>query len=225
MTKPKYRDSASRRGQDPPRRPAPRSPAAPVAARRRDRRAARSAARRAMRPRERAAQGATPGSRQRSQRYDEGADDPSSDTTPSRAGVPGMSGGRIAQRAALLYMQWPVDQPVADAPHVDDEAVARRAPSFCRSRQAWLSSVRVVPSDRKPQTSRSSSSFVNTRVGSAASARSSANSFCDSVDAAPAQRTSRRRVDLQLAHPQPPRRPALAACGAAAPRSRRAARE
>ena len=51
--------------------------------------------------------------------------------------------------------------------------------------------MRVAPSDWKPQTSRSSSSFVNTRQGDAASVRSSANSFCDSSIRRPRSRTSR----------------------------------
>jgi hypothetical protein len=59
------------------------------------------------------------------------------------------------------------------------------ARSFWRSRQACESSVRVEPIDRKSQTSRSSSSFVKTRVGADASARSSANSFAASVSCRP----------------------------------------
>src|SRR5204863_8720560 len=50
-------------------------------------------------------------------------------------------------------------------PHTFTTNRSPRAPSLCRSRQAWLSSVRVVPIDRYPHTSRSSSSFVNTPLG------------------------------------------------------------
>ena len=47
---------------------------------------------------------------------------------------------------------------------------------------------------------------MNTRVGSTASARSSANSFCDSGTGAPRSRTSRdERVELERADAQPPR--------------------
>ena len=45
--------------------------------------------------------------------------------------------------------------------------------------------MRVEPSDLNPQTSRSSSSFVNTRVGEDASVRSSANSFAASSTRCP----------------------------------------
>ena len=48
--------------------------------------------------------------------------------------------------------------------------------SLERSRQAWLSIVRVRAAQRKPQTSRSSSCLVNTHVGSLASVCISANS-------------------------------------------------
>ena len=77
--------------------------------------------------------------------------------------------------------------------------------SFARSRQAWESSVRVDPRARKPQTSRSNSSFVNTRVGDEASVRSSANSFAASSTRLPrSRRHPRRRIDLQLPHAQQP---------------------
>ena len=50
---------------------------------------------------------------------------------------------------------------------------------------------RLLPSVRKPQIVRSSSSLVNTRVGSDASVRTSANSFCDSSTGSPRRRTIR----------------------------------
>ena len=63
--------------------------------------------------------------------------------------------------------------------------------SFFRSRHACASSVRVRPRLWKPQTSRSSSFFPYTRVGSSASACSSANSFAASSTFFPARRTAR----------------------------------
>ena len=56
--------------------------------------------------------------------------------------------------------------------------------------------VRVAPMERNPQTSRSSSSFVHTRVGSTASALSSANSFWESPSEVPRRRTSRDRGSI-----------------------------
>jgi hypothetical protein len=50
---------------------------------------------------------------------------------------------------------------------------------------------------------RNSSSFVKTRVGSDASIRTSANTFCDSSTGAPQAHRPRRRVHLELADAQP----------------------
>jgi hypothetical protein len=54
----------------------------------------------------------------------------------------------------------------------------------------------LLPSVRKPQIVRNSSSLVNTRVGSDASVRTSANSFCDSSTGAPRRRTTRAAASI-----------------------------
>ena len=76
--------------------------------------------------------------------------------------------------------------------------------SFLRRREACESSVRVEPSTRKPQTPRSSSSRVKTRVGSAARARSSAELLLGQVDRVAVEPDlAADGVDLEVADPQP----------------------
>ena len=80
-------------------------------------------------------------------------------------------------------------QPVADPPDVEDALAGAARASLRRRREACESSVRVRPSDRKPQTSRSSSSFVKTRVGCVASLSSSSYSFAASATVSPSTRS------------------------------------
>ena len=56
--------------------------------------------------------------------------------------------------------------------------------------------MRVLPSVRKPQIVRSSSSLVNTRVGVDGQVRSSANSFWVSSTGSPRRRTTRARASI-----------------------------
>jgi hypothetical protein len=69
--------------------------------------------------------------------------------------------------------------------------------------------VRVLPSVRKPQIVRRSSSFVKTRVGRTASVRSERELLLRELDRRAAQaHHARRRVDLELADAQAPGAPA-----------------
>src|SRR5581483_8617795 len=70
------------------------------------------------------------------------------------------------------------------------------ARSLRRSRDACASTVRVRERARKPQTSRSSSSFVNTRSGSDARCTSRSYSFCDRSMRTPATVTKRARRSI-----------------------------
>ena len=111
-----------------------------------------------------------------------------------------------------------VDEPVADAPHVDHEpAAAPRLSLLPQPRGVRVQRARGR-ADRKPHTPRRSSSRVNTRVGSSASARSSANSFLDrwigvAVAAAPRARTHRSRAARRAAARPPGRRRGAATRG------------
>lgn len=82
------------------------------------------------------------------------------------------------------------------------------AASLHRSRDACESNVRVRPSDLNPQTSRSSSSFVNTRVGSSASLTRSSYSFEASRTRRPAALTQRvgRSIAISPASTRSPTR-------------------
>ncbi len=66
--------------------------------------------------------------------------------------------------------------------------------SFWRSRLAWESRVRVRPCDRNPHTVSSSSFFVKTRSGSAASVVRSWNSFAERSSRMPPTVTSRESM-------------------------------
>ena len=93
-----------------------------------------------------------------------------------------------APRARLKLMATPVDQPVADTPDVDHETVPRDGRASCAAARRASRACALCRVDLNPQTPRRSSSRVKTRVGSPASARSSANSFLDSC-------TRRRAAD------------------------------
>ena len=69
--------------------------------------------------------------------------------------------------------------------------------------------MRVTPIDRKPQTPRSSSSFVNTRVGSAGERAQQRELLLRQLDALAADGDlARRRVDLERTRRGSARRPA-----------------
>ena len=77
-----------------------------------------------------------------------------------------------------------VDEPVADAPHVHDEAVAAARELLAQPAGVRVQASASRPSGLKPQTSRNSSSLVKTRVGADASARAART---------PSRRAPRRR--------------------------------
>jgi hypothetical protein len=62
--------------------------------------------------------------------------------------------------------------------------------------------VNLLPRERKPHTSRRSSSFLNTRSGSSASATRSSYSFAESWTGLPASLTTREARSISRSHPR-----------------------